>query len=148
MRLSWGAGVPSPLGPRPSRPWCELPSKTQLSVHQLPPAPGTEPVQSNAEESLSISSSAAQSHSDLEFHTEMSPCVRRLSPLSNSFLPSCLGSSTGKRFMGAGGAEKGFCLFVCLRAKTMAYGGSQTRGRIGAVATGLHHSHTRSELHT
>ena len=31
-----------------------------------------------------------------------------------------------------------FCLF---RAATMAYGGSQARGRIGAVATGLHQSH-------
>ena len=38
-----------------------------------------------------------------------------------------------------------FCLF---RAAHAAYGGSQARGRIGAVAPGLHHSHsnTRSEL--
>ena len=44
-----------------------------------------------------------------------------------------------------------FCLF-CLRffrATPMAYGGSQARGPIGAVATGLCHSHSnaRSELH-
>ena len=31
-----------------------------------------------------------------------------------------------------------FCLF---RAALMAYGGSQARGRIGAVAASLHHSH-------
>jgi len=38
-----------------------------------------------------------------------------------------------------------FCLY---RAASVAYGGSQARGRIGAVATGLHqsHSHTGSEL--
>ena len=37
-----------------------------------------------------------------------------------------------------------FCLF---RAVPAAYGGSQARGRIGAIATGLRHSHsnTRSE---
>ena len=41
------------------------------------------------------------------------------------------------------------CLFVCLffgffafsRAAPTAYGGSQDRGRIGAVAASLHHSH-------
>ena len=33
-------------------------------------------------------------------------------------------------------------LFPCLfRATPMAYGGSQTRGQIGAVAAGLHPSH-------
>ena len=39
-----------------------------------------------------------------------------------------------------------FCLF---RATPRAHRGFQARGRIGAVATGLHHSHsnTRSELH-
>ena len=39
-----------------------------------------------------------------------------------------------------------FCLF---RAVPMAYGGSQVRGQIRAVAAGLHHSHsnTGSELH-
>ena len=38
-----------------------------------------------------------------------------------------------------------FCLF---RATTMAYVSSQARGQIGAVATGLHHSHSnaRSKL--
>ena len=38
-----------------------------------------------------------------------------------------------------------FCLFF--RATPTAYGGSQARGRIGAIATGQHHSHsnTRSE---
>ena len=41
------------------------------------------------------------------------------------------------------------CVFFCLfRASPEAYGGSQARGRIGAVATGLCHSHSniRSEL--
>ena len=38
-----------------------------------------------------------------------------------------------------------FCLF---RGAPTAYGGIQTRGRIGAIAAGLHHSHSnaRSEL--
>ena len=35
-----------------------------------------------------------------------------------------------------------FCLFAFSRAAPMAYGGSQTRGIIGAVAAGLHHSHS------
>ena len=39
-------------------------------------------------------------------------------------------------------------LFLCIAA-TIACGGSQARGQIGAAATCLHHSHgnTRSELH-
>ena len=37
-----------------------------------------------------------------------------------------------------------FCLF---RATPTAYGGSQARGLIGAVATGLHYSNTGSELY-
>ena len=37
-----------------------------------------------------------------------------------------------------------FCLF---RATHSAYGGSQARGRIGAVAAGLCHSNTRAEPH-
>ena len=39
-----------------------------------------------------------------------------------------------------------FCPFTATPA---AYGGSQARGLIGAIAAGLHHSHsnTRSELH-
>ena len=39
-----------------------------------------------------------------------------------------------------------FCLF---RAAPVAHGGSQARGQIGAVATGLHHSHsnTRAKPH-
>ena len=44
----------------------------------------------------------------------------------------------------------GFCFCFCLFMATLAaYGGSQARGQIGAVAAGLHHSHTnvRSELH-
>ena len=38
-------------------------------------------------------------------------------------------------------------LFLLLRATPLTYGGSQTRGLIGAAAAGLHHnhSHTRSE---
>ena len=40
-----------------------------------------------------------------------------------------------------------FCLFAIFRATPVAYGGSQAMGRIGAVATGLHqsHSHVGSE---
>ena len=54
-----------------------------------------------------------------------------------------------------GGGGK-VCLFVCLfwsfvffRAARTAYGGSQARGRIGAAAAGLHHSHSNGgyELH-
>ena len=43
-----------------------------------------------------------------------------------------------------------FFFFFCLyRAAPLAYGGSQARGWIGAIASGLHHSHnnTRSEPH-
>ena len=42
-----------------------------------------------------------------------------------------------------------FLFFAFSRAAPAAYGGSQARGRIGAVATGLHHSHsnTGSESH-
>ena len=41
-----------------------------------------------------------------------------------------------------------FCLFAFSRATPAAYGGSQARGLIGAVAAGLCHSHSnaRSEL--
>ena len=41
------------------------------------------------------------------------------------------------------------CLFAFSRAASEAYGGSQARGPIGAVAASLHHSHSnaRSELH-
>ena len=41
-----------------------------------------------------------------------------------------------------------FCLFAISWAAPEAYGGSHARGRIGAVATGLHHSHSNlgSEL--
>ena len=39
-----------------------------------------------------------------------------------------------------------FCLFFfCLfRAELAAYGGSQARGQIGAIAAGLHHSHSNT----
>ena len=37
-----------------------------------------------------------------------------------------------------------FCLFAFSRAASMAYGGSQARGRIGAVAAGLHQGHSNS----
>ena len=39
-----------------------------------------------------------------------------------------------------------FLSFVFFRAAPMAYGGSQARGAIGAVAAGLRHSNARSEL--
>ena len=35
-----------------------------------------------------------------------------------------------------------FYFFAFSRAVPAAYGGSQARGRIGAVAAGLHHSHS------
>ena len=37
-----------------------------------------------------------------------------------------------------------FCLSTFSRATLAAYGGSQARGRIGAVAASLHHSHSNS----
>ena len=37
-----------------------------------------------------------------------------------------------------------FCLFAFSRASSAAYGGSQARGLVGAVAAGLHHSHSHS----
>ena len=37
-----------------------------------------------------------------------------------------------------------FCLFALSRAAPVAYGGSQARGLIGAVAAGLCHSHSNS----
>ena len=37
-----------------------------------------------------------------------------------------------------------FCLFAFSRAAPTAYGGSQARGRIGAVATGLCQSHSNA----
>ena len=37
-----------------------------------------------------------------------------------------------------------FCLFAFSRAVPAAYGGSQERGRIGAVDAGLHHSHSNT----
>ena len=42
-----------------------------------------------------------------------------------------------------------FCLLAISRAAPVAYGGSQARGPIGAIATGLHQSHrnARSEPH-
>ena len=42
-----------------------------------------------------------------------------------------------------------FGFFVFSRAEPVTYGGSQARGLVGAVAAGLHHSHSnaRSELH-
>ena len=59
-----------------------------------------------------------------------------------------LASRTARKlsFWGFGG------LFVCFsffRAGPMAYGGFQARGRIRAVAAGIHHSHSNmgSELH-
>ena len=38
---------------------------------------------------------------------------------------------------------------LLFRAAPAAYGGSQARGRVGAIAAGLHHSHSNagSELH-
>ena len=37
-----------------------------------------------------------------------------------------------------------FFIFCFFRAAPMAYGSSQARGRIGAVAAGLHHSHNNA----
>ena len=38
-----------------------------------------------------------------------------------------------------------FFFFCLLRAAPAAHGGSQARGPIGAVAAGLHHSHSNAE---
>ena len=38
-----------------------------------------------------------------------------------------------------------FLSFCLLRPVPMAYGGSQARGRMGATAAGLHHSHSNTE---
>ena len=40
-----------------------------------------------------------------------------------------------------------FFVFFLFRAALLAYGGSQARGRIGAVAAGLQHSNVGSKLH-
>ena len=37
-----------------------------------------------------------------------------------------------------------FCLFAISRATPVAYGGSQARRRIGAIAAGPHHSHSNA----
>ena len=37
-----------------------------------------------------------------------------------------------------------FCLFAIAWAAPAAYGGSQARGRIGVIATSLHHSHSNA----
>ena len=37
-----------------------------------------------------------------------------------------------------------FCLFVISWAAPVAYGGSQARGQIGAVAAGLHQGHSKA----
>ena len=36
------------------------------------------------------------------------------------------------------------CLFLLFRAAPAAYGGSQAKGRIGAAAAGLRHSHSNA----
>ena len=38
-----------------------------------------------------------------------------------------------------------FSILIFFRAAPVAYGGSQARGHIGAVAGGLHHSHSNTE---
>ena len=40
-----------------------------------------------------------------------------------------------------------YLFFAFSRAALVAYGGSQFRGRIGAVAAGLHHSHSNAGSH-
>ena len=37
-----------------------------------------------------------------------------------------------------------FCFFLLFRVAPMAHGGSQVRGLFGAIAAGLHHSHTNA----
>ena len=39
-----------------------------------------------------------------------------------------------------------FCLFAISWAAPVAYGGSQARGPIRAIATGLHHSHSNAGI--
>ena len=58
--------------------------------------------------------------------------------------------STGKYVLSLGEEQDGnlflkVCVCVCVfRAAPAAYGGSQFRGRIGAVAASLHHSHSNA----
>ena len=39
-----------------------------------------------------------------------------------------------------------FCLFAISWAAPAVYGGSQARGQIGAIATGLRHTHSHSNV--
>ena len=39
-----------------------------------------------------------------------------------------------------------FFFFGLFRAAPLAHGGSQAKGRIGAVAVGLHHSHSEHQM--
>ena len=57
--------------------------------------------------------------------------------------------SHDSKFQSASSSFSYYLVFCPFRAALAAYGGSQARGVIGAVATGLYHSHSdaRSEPH-
>ena len=70
-----------------------------------------------------------------------------MTPLSNGFSsaalpPPCIGV-VGCVFV----VWLGFCFVLSFfRAPSVAYGGFQGRGQIGAVADGLHHSHSQLRI--
>ena len=75
----------------------------------------------------------------------LGPCEHNSLFSSSPLLTSCAAMPTEKQnlyfiflFL--------FLIFAFSRATPAAYGGSQGRGLIGAVAMGLYHSQTRSEL--
>ena len=72
------------------------------------------------------------------------PWVRRppLAQVSNGLGPC--GLWTEQSHWEELGNNNSFFLFCLFRAAPAAYGGSQARGRIGAVAAGLHHSQSNT----
>ena len=69
-------------------------------------------------------------------HPQMILCGLRLN--SEEQTRNGLGEDTGRYFMTL---WVGKTFFLHFRAAPAAYGGSQARGRIGAAAAGLYHSH-------
>ena len=90
----------------------------------------------------------------LVFRSWRVPSALLFSSLGRS--PSVLGEGTErkgeKHSRGEGGKEGRYFIFILFiytfiylfRATPSAYGGSQARGRIGAIAAALHHSHTNT----
>ena len=80
--------------------------------------------------------------------------MRKFSGPCHSSNPSCCSDNTGslthwatRELQKAPSSSSSFFYFFCLfRATPAAYGGSQARGWIGAVATGLHHTEIIQDL--